>query len=69
MPPAAPIVHDNLPLLETSDAAGMEHLLAEAAVRDAVVARLSPTVAVLDPAKLEALLVRLRKLGQLPKVV
>jgi hypothetical protein len=69
MPQSEIVVHDNLPLLETTEAAGLDQLLAEAGVREAVVARLSPTVAVVDPAKLEGVLARLRKLGQWPKVI
>jgi len=64
-----PVIHDHLPLLEAVDVAALEHLLADAAVSGCIVARLSPTVAVLDPAKVETVIARLKKLGQWPKVV
>ena len=64
-----PVIHDNLALLETADAAGLDHLLADVTVSDGMVARLSPTVAVIDPAKLAAVIARLRKIGQWPKVI
>jgi hypothetical protein len=63
------ILHENLPLLEVSDAVALDHLLLDAAVADAVVRRLSPTMAAVDPAKVDAVVARLRKLGHLPKVV
>jgi hypothetical protein len=69
MPHSTPVIHDNLALLETADAAGLDHLLADVTVGDGVVARLSPTVAAIDPTKLEAVIARLRKIGQWPKVI
>lgn len=65
---ALPILHENLPTLEVSDAMMLDHLLADPAVAGAIVRRLSPTMVVLDPAKVAPLLTRLRKLGHLPKV-
>ena len=66
--PSVPVIHDHLPLLEAVDEATLEHLLADATVRDGIVARLSPTVAVLDPSKVEAIIARLKKVGPWPKV-
>ena len=63
------VVHDNLPIIEVADAAVLEGLLADAAVSDAIVLRLAPTVAVIDPAKVDLLIARLKKLGHLPGVV
>ena len=64
-----PVVHDNLPLLETEEAATLDQFFADAVLGDGLVARLSPTVAAVDPARLEAVLARLKKLGHLPKVI
>jgi hypothetical protein len=64
-----PVVHENLPLLETAEAVTLDQFFADATLGDGLVARLAPTVAVVDPAKLEAVLARLKKLGHLPKVV
>lgn len=69
MPPALPIIHENIPLLEVSDAAALEGLLADPTLADAIMLRLAPTFAVIDPAKIEAVVARLKKLGHLPKVV
>ncbi len=69
MPSKTAVVHENLPLLEVADALTLDHLLADAAVADAIVLRLSPTVAVVDPARVEVLRARLLKLGHLPRVV
>jgi len=62
------LIHENIPTLEVTDAAALDHLLADNTVAAAVVRRLSPTVAVLDPGKVELVVTRLRKLGHLPKV-
>lgn len=63
------IIHENIPLLEVNDAMALDHLLLDAAVAGAIVRRLSSTVVAVDPAKVETLVTRLRKLGHLPKVV
>lgn len=62
------VVHDNLPLIEVADAITLDQLLADTAVADAIVRRLAPTVALIDPAKVDAVIARLKKLGHLPKV-
>jgi hypothetical protein len=64
-----PVIHENIPLLEVADAVTLDQLLADVAVADAIVQRLAPTVAVIDPAKVEALSARLLKLGHLPGTV
>jgi len=61
-------IHENLPIIEVTDAEVLDHLLADPAVADAIVLRLAPTVAVIDPAKVETLTERLLKLGHLPSV-
>lgn len=69
MPIKTAVIHENIPVIETTDAVTLDHLLMDAAVADAVVERLGPTVAVVDPAKMEQLTARLLKLGHLPKVI
>ena len=63
------IVHENIPVIEVAEAVALDHLLSDATVADAVVQRLGPTMAVVDPAKVELLTARLIKLGHLPKVI
>jgi len=63
------VIHDNIPIIETANAAELDHLLADPAVGGAIVRRLAPTVALIDPAKIELLTARLLKLGHLPRVV
>ena len=67
--PQIAVIHDNIPVIEVADAVALDHLLADAAIADAIVRRLSPNMAVVDPAKVEIVIARLRKLGHLPKVV
>ena len=67
--PPLPVLHENLPVLEVAEALTLDHLLADPTIADAVVMRPDPEVAVLDPAKVEAVVERLVKLGHLPKVV
>ena len=66
--PKTAVIHENIPIIEVADAAALDHLLADPAVADAIVERLAPTVAVVDPAKVEVLTERLLKLGHLPRV-
>lgn len=63
------IIHQNLAVIKVTDAAALDHLLGDATIADAVVRRLAPTVALVDPAKVETLLERLKKLGHLPRVL
>ncbi len=57
------------PSLKSPTRRVMEQLLADPAVADAVVLRLAPAIAVIDPAKVDILIARLKKLGHLPGVV
>jgi hypothetical protein len=66
---ALPVLHENLPVLEVAEALTLDHLLIDPTMGDAVVLRPDPEVAVLDPAKVDAVVERLVKLGHLPKVV
>jgi hypothetical protein len=68
MPNALAVIHENIPTLEVADSVTLDHLLADVTVANAVVRRLSPTMVVVDPAKVEMVVTRLRKLGHLPKV-
>jgi len=63
------VIHENLPLIEVVEAMTLDHLLADVTAADAIVCRLSPTMAVVDPVKLSLLTARLKQLGHLPKVV
>lgn len=63
------ILHRNLPILEVSDAAVLQELLLDKQVAAMILLRLSEKVVVVDPARFSALVDRLRKIGQLPKVI
>ena len=66
---ALPVLHENLPVLEVAEALTLDHLLTDPTIADAVVLRPDSQVAVLDPAKVDAVVERLVKLGHLPKVL
>lgn len=69
MPKSSAIIHDNLPLLTVTEPTALDQLLADPTLADALVVRLASTVAAIDPAKVETVVARLKKLGHLPKVV
>lgn len=69
VPQHVAVVHDHLPLLEVADAVTLDHLLLDPAVAQAIVQRIAPTVALVDPLYVETLAARLKALGHLPKVV
>lgn len=62
------VVHENIPVIEVAEAFTLDLLLADPTVADAIVNRIAPSVAIIDPAKTETLLARLIALGHLPKV-
>ena len=62
------VLHENIPVLEVTEAETLDLLLAQATVAGAVVERLSPTVVVLDPSRVDAVITYLLKSGHLPKV-
>ena len=66
---AAPILHTNLPLIETADKMLLDMLLNDPSTRPFLAARLSDTVAAVQPDKFDLLLSRLMKLGHTPKVL
>lgn len=68
MPEPVAVVHENIPVIEAAEAFTLDLLLADTVVVDAVVKRIAPTVAIIDPAKMEKLLARLVEIGHLPKV-
>lgn len=65
----APILHTNLPLIETADKILLDMLLNDPSTRPFIVARLADTVAAVQPDKFDVLLNRLKKLGHTPKVL
>lgn len=65
-PPA--ILHEHIPLIEVADPAILTMLLADPTTAAQIVC-LSEHVAVVQPAALDAVLARLRTLGQTPKIV
>jgi hypothetical protein len=64
-----PIFHENLPLIEVDDPLILDDLYADPRVAQFLLTRLGPTVAVVTPGQMDALLVRLLKLGHTPKVL
>jgi len=65
----APILHENLPLLEVADSVLLDVITADPQARKLILVRLSERVAIVAPGGFDALLARLRKLGHTPKVV
>jgi hypothetical protein len=70
-PSSAPasILHENLPMIEVAEPWLLDTILADAGAARSIVIRLSDRVAIVLPGQLDALLVRLRKLGHTPKVL
>lgn len=64
-----PILHENLPLLETSDRLLLDTLYADPKSSRFLLTRLSDTVAVIAPGQTESLQAYLLKIGQTPKVL
>ncbi len=64
-----PILHDNLPLIEVADHLILDDLYADSLAAKHLLTRLSPTLAVVAPGQMDALLARLLKLGHTPKVL
>jgi hypothetical protein len=65
----SPILHENLPLIEVADSLILDELYADPRTAQYLLARLSKTVAVVAPAKMDALLIRLLKSGHTPKML
>jgi hypothetical protein len=64
-----PILHENLPIIEVAEAYILDMLIEDKVAAPLLLTRLSDQVAVVAPAKLDALLARLLQLGHTPKVV
>jgi hypothetical protein len=64
-----PILHENLPLIEVADHLILDDLYADLLAAKYLLTRLSPTLAVVAPNQMDALLVRLLKTGHTPKVL
>ena len=69
MPNTAPILHENLPLIEVADSVLLDIIAADPQARRLILVRLSDCAAIVAPGGFDALLARLRKLGHTPKVV
>lgn len=69
MPTPAAYLHRNVSLLEVSDPAILDQLLADRKTAEYLLARISDRVVVVDSDKLDALYTRLRKLDHMPKMV
>ena len=65
----SPILHENLPLIEVADRLILDDLYADPLAARFLLTRLSPTVAVVTPGQMDALLTRLLKLGHTPKAL
>lgn len=63
------ILHEKLPLIEVNDHLTLDHLYADPRSAQFLLARLGPSVAVVAPGQMDALLARLLKLGHTPKVL
>jgi hypothetical protein len=66
---AETILHQNLPLLEVAEPWMLDTVLADSRAARWIMTRLSDRVAIIAPGQIDALLVRLRKLGHTPKVL
>jgi len=65
----SPILHENLPLIEVADRLILDDLYANLRTAQYLLTRLGPTMAVVAPGQMDALLARLLKLGHTPKVL
>ena len=63
------IIHDNLSLIETANKLLLDALMADPATRAFLLARITDTVAIVQPDKFDLLITRMKKQGLLPKVV
>ena len=62
------VLHRNLPILEVAESRLLDELLLDKQVAGMVLTRLSDRVALIDPSQINTLVMRLRKIGHLPKV-
>ena len=66
--PSPPTLHRNLPILEVADPVLLEELLLDRQLSALILARLSDRVVLIDPSRFDTLVMRLRKIGHLPKI-
>lgn len=64
-----PILHENLPTTEVTNALILDELYADPHTAQYLLTHLAPTLAVVVLGQMEALLARLIKLGHTPKVL
>ncbi|HNT23888.1 MAG TPA: hypothetical protein PKM21_05965 [Anaerolineales bacterium] len=64
-----PVLHENLPIIEVADSLILDSLYTNPTTAQCLLTRLSSTVAVVAPGKVDVLLARLLKLGHTPKVL
>ena len=65
---AGALLHRNLPILEVAEPRILDELMLDKQVAGMILARLSDRVMLVDPARFDTLVTRLRKIGHLPKV-
>jgi hypothetical protein len=65
----APVLHENLSLIEVADRLILDDLYADPRTGQFLLTRLGPTLAVVAPGQIDVLLTRLLKLGHTPKVL
>jgi hypothetical protein len=65
----AAILHENVSLIEVATPLLLDTLLSNPRTAPLILTRLSDCVAIVAPNQLDELLERLKKLGQLPKVL
>ena len=68
-PPNLALIHENVALLEAANKLLLDTLYADPNTRPFLLARLSDTVAIVQPDKFDVLLSRLKKSGHTPKVL
>lgn len=64
-----PILHESIPIVEVTDAYILDDLYADPRTAQFLLTRLAPTLAVVAPDQMDALLTRLIKQGHTPKVL
>jgi hypothetical protein len=64
-----PVLHENVPIIEVTQRHLLDQLSADPSTAIFLLGRLSERTAVVEPGQFDAFIVRLRKLGHLPKVM
>jgi len=63
------VLHDNLPIIEVTEAWLLDMLLADSGAARSILVRLSDRIAIVEPSQFDLFVARLRKLGHTPKVL